>query len=95
MSACWKISWHRQKYDTDKTELGNKISDTTWLFKNTDYSAKITAIEDKIPSISGLASNGALTVVENQIMTQKLLKLRGNLLIMIMIKLLLLQSLKI
>ena len=31
------------------------------LVKKTDYNAKITEIEDKIPSISGLATKTALT----------------------------------
>ena len=37
------------------------------LLKKTDYNAKITEIEDKIPSINGLATNSALTSVENKI----------------------------
>ena len=47
------------KYDTDKSELENKIRDTRGLVKNTDYNAKITEIENKIPSIGGLATNFA------------------------------------
>ena len=62
----------------------------------------------KIPSISGLATNTALTTVEHkianisnlvqkkkkkQIITQKLLKLKRTLLIIIMINILQLQSL--
>ena len=39
------------------------------LLKKTDYNAKITEIERKIPSISGLATNVALTAVENKIYT--------------------------
>ena len=35
--------------------------------KTTDYDVKITEIESKIPSISGLATNSALTGVENKI----------------------------
>ena len=35
--------------------------------KNTDYSSKIIGIENKIPSISSLATNSALTAVENKI----------------------------
>ena len=61
-------------------------------------------MESKIPSISGLATKAALTAVEKktlnisslvkkQIITQKLLKLKRNLLIIIMINLLELQSL--
>ena len=52
------------------------------VLKKTDYNAKITEIEGKIPSISGLATIAALTTVKNkvpdvinlvekQIMTQK------------------------
>ena len=33
----------------------------------TDYNAKITEIEDKIPSICGFTTNAALTAVENKI----------------------------
>ena len=49
----------KAKYDTDKSELENKIPDTSGLVKNTDYNAKITEIENKIPSIGGLATNFA------------------------------------
>ena len=63
-------------------------------------------MEIKIPSSSGLATNAALTAVENeicnissfvkkkkkQIATQKLVKLKINLLIIIMIDILLLQN---
>ena len=37
------------------------------LLKKTDYNTKITEIKGKIPSISGLATNAALTAVENKI----------------------------
>ena len=37
------------------------------LLKKTDYNSKITAINGKIPSISGLATINALTTVENKI----------------------------
>ena len=53
----------KTKYDTDKTELENKIPYTSSFVKKTDYNAKITEIESKIPSISGLATNAALTAV--------------------------------
>ena len=36
-------------------------------FKKTDFNTKITEIENKIPSISGLATNSALTAVEDKI----------------------------
>ena len=37
------------------------------MVKKTDFSVKITEIEGKIPSISGLATNSTLTAVENKI----------------------------
>ena len=74
------------------------------LLKRTDYSAKISEMESKVPSISGLATKSALTAVENeipdistlakkQIMTQKLVKLKRKLLIMIIINILTLENL--
>ena len=57
----------KTKYDTDKSELENKIPDTSGLVKKTDYNAQINEIGGKIPTISGLATNAALTVVENKI----------------------------
>ena len=55
------------KYNTDKSELENKIPETIRIVIKTDYNAKITEIENTIPSISGLATNDALTTVENKI----------------------------
>ena len=43
----------KTKYNTDKTELENKIPDTSGLVEKTDYNTKITETEGKIPSISG------------------------------------------
>ena len=37
-----------------------------WL-KKTDFNSKIIEVENKIPSITGLATNSALTAVENEI----------------------------
>ena len=95
----------KPKYDTDKSEIENKIPNTNDLVKKTDCNAKIIELEDKIPDVSSLTTNITLTIVENkipiisnlvkkkQIMTQTLLKLKRNLLIIIMINILLLQSL--
>ena len=69
---------------------------TSELVKTLGYNAKTSELQNKIPSINGLATNAALTAVENnipiisslvrkQIKTQKLLKLKRNLLITIMI----------
>ena len=64
----------KTKYDTDQSDFKEKISDVdkkfliqVHLLKKTDYSFKITEIEGKIPNISGLATNSALTAVENKI----------------------------
>ena len=44
----------RTKYDTDKSELENKIPDTSGLVKKTDCDSKIE-MEGKIPDVSNLA----------------------------------------
>ena len=46
----------KTKYHTDKSELDNKIPDTSGLPKKTDYDSKITDIEGKTLDISGLAT---------------------------------------
>ena len=43
-----------------------KNPDTRGLLKKTDYNAKISEVESKIPIINGLATNSALTAVENK-----------------------------
>ena len=87
----------KTKYQTDKRKLEKKITD---FVKKT----KLTELENKIPDVSSLATKTALTAVENkipdvsslvkkQIMTQKSVSLRRNLLIIIITNILLLQSL--
>ena len=49
------------KYNTDKTELENKIPNVTDFVKK----AKLTELENKIPDISSLATKTALAAVEN------------------------------
>ena len=91
-------------YDTDKSDLEKKISDTdkkipdtSDLDKKTNLDNEITEGENKIPRITGLATNSPFAVVENKTMlyrlhrlqtiqtiTQKLVKLKRKLLIMIM-----------
>ena len=56
----------KTKYGTDKLELEKKIPDTSDLVKKTDYNSKISEIENEVLSISGLATNSALTAVENR-----------------------------
>ena len=53
----------KAKYQTDKSELENKIPNMTDFVKK----AKLTELENKIPDISNLATKSALTAVENKI----------------------------
>ena len=53
----------KTKYNTDKTELENKIPNVTDFVKE----AKLTELENKIPDVSSLATKTALTAVENKI----------------------------
>ena len=46
----------KTKYDTDKSELENKIPDTSGLVKKTDYNNKISEIKGKIPDVTNLAT---------------------------------------
>ena len=93
----------KTNYNADKTKV-EKIPDTSGLVKKTDYDTKITEVEGKIPDISNLATKTASTTVENRILsvsslvkkqtiTQNLLKLKINLIFIIMTNILMLQSL--
>ena len=53
----------KTKYQTDKTELENKIPDVSNLVKKT----KLTELENKISDISNLATKTALTTVKKKI----------------------------
>ena len=53
----------KTKYNTDKTELENKIPDSG-LAKKSNYNTKITELENKIPDISDSATKTALTTLE-------------------------------
>ena len=79
------------------------MPDTSRLVKKSDY-VKITDIENKILSLSGLAINAALTAVENKVpyvsslvkktdYNAKVNKIEEKLLIVIAIDILLLQNL--
>ena len=57
----------KTKFDTDKSELENKILDISGLVKKTDYNTKIADIEGKIPNVTNLATKTALTSIENKI----------------------------
>ena len=47
----------------DKSELENKIPDTSGLVKKTDYNTKVAEIEGKTPDVTNLATKTALTIV--------------------------------
>ena len=94
----------KTKYDADKSELENKISNTSGLAKKTNYDAKIADIEGKISDVSNLATKTALTAVENeipnvsnlvkkQIITLKLLTLKIKLITIVMMNILILNKL--
>ena len=53
----------KAKYNTDKTELENKIPHVSNLVKKT----KLTELENKFLDISNLTTKTALTTVENKI----------------------------
>ena len=53
----------KTKYEIDKAELANKISDVTNIVKE----IKFTELENKIPDITNLAAKTALAAVENKI----------------------------
>ena len=64
----------KNKYEKDGSDFEDKISkidkkipNVSSLVKKADFNAKVTEIEGKIPIISGLATNSALTAVENRI----------------------------
>ena len=57
----------KPKYETDKSDLEKKSSDTSKLVIKINFNAKITEIENEILSISGLATSYALKAFENKI----------------------------
>ena len=87
-----------------KQNQKKKIPDVSKLVKKSDYNAQVSEIEGKIPSISGLVAISALNAVENKILsfsnlvkktdqTQRLVNLKKNLLVIIMINMLQFQNL--
>ena len=50
-----------------KSELENKIPDTSGPVKKTDYDTQIAELEGKVPDVSNLSTKTALTTVENKI----------------------------
>ena len=70
-----QILLKKNKYEEDGTDFEDKIDKTdikkipgvTSLVKKTDFNAKVTEIDGKIPDVSGLVTKYASTVVENKI----------------------------
>ena len=88
----------KTKYDTDKSICEKIMTQTNkcLILVHCWYNAKVTEMEGKILSISGLATSAASTVVENkipnvsssdkkQIMTQKYQTLSLNILLRLII----------
>ena len=64
----------KTKYEKDGSDFEDKINkvdknipDVSGCVKKTNFNAKVTEIEGKIPSITDLAANSELTAVENKI----------------------------
>ena len=49
------------------SDADTKIPDNSGVAKKTDYNAKISEMESKIPCITLLATNAALFIVENKL----------------------------
>ena len=47
--------------------VDKKIPDVSSLIKKIDFNSKVTEVEGKMPDVSSLATNSALTAVENKI----------------------------
>ena len=61
------MDFFKKQIQCRQIRIRKKIPDTNNLVKKSDYNTKISEIEGKIPSISGLATISALTAVENKI----------------------------
>ena len=64
----------KTKYEKDGSDFEDKINkvdkkvtDVSNLVKKTDFNAKITEVEGRIPNITGLATSSALTAIEGKI----------------------------
>ena len=65
----------KTKYNTDKTELENKIPNVTDFIKK----AKLAKLENKIPDISYLATKAALTTVKKTDYNTKVAEIENKL----------------
>ena len=98
------MSLKKDVYNAKIKNIEEKILDITNLATKTTLNVKLNEVKGEIPNITNVATTNALTAVENEIpnvsnllkkltMAQKLVKLKRNLLIIIMIYILLLQNL--
>ena len=98
------MSLKKDVYNAKIKNIEEKIPDITNLATKTTLNAKLNEVKGEIHNITNVATTSALTAVENEIpnvsnllkkltMAQKLVKLKRNLLIIIMINILLLQNL--
>ena len=66
----------KTKYDTDNSELENKIPDTSGIVKKIDYNTKMNEIKSKIPDIISLVKktdyNTKITEIENKLKNHNL-----------------------
>ena len=58
----------KTKYDTDKSELENKIPENSGFVTNLATKTALITVENKKPDVRGLATKTALTGVENKIL---------------------------
>ena len=61
-----KTEYNKLVTKVDSINTTNFVKKPSSLVKKTDFNTKVTEIEDKIPSITGLATNSALTAVEKK-----------------------------
>ena len=91
-------------YNAKIKNIEDKIPDITNLATNASLNAKINEVKGEIPNVTNLASTTAVTAVENKIpnvsnfvkkltITQRFMKLKRKLLIIVMINVLLIKNL--
>ena len=80
-------------YNAQIKNIEDKIPDIANVTTKTNVNAKINEVKGKIARITNLATTGAILPLQKLTITQKLMKMNKQLLIMIMINILLLQNL--
>ena len=80
-------------YNAKIKNIEDKIPDIANVTTKTNVNAKINEVKGKIARITNLATTAAILPLQKLTITQKLMKMNKQLLIMIMINILLLQNL--